>query len=86
LIFSRDTCKKEVSSFKDTGINTHIFFGVRAANPKTSTLGKAIGGGACQPSPSDFWHCAMMEYEESDIAFARVRIQSYITKNEQVSK
>jgi len=74
LLRSSDaTCKKEVPSYKATGVNTHIFFGVRSKSASTSVLGIATLGGACKPSPTyDHWHCAMMEYEESDIAFARV--------------
>lgn len=31
-------------------------------------------GGACETKPSRaYMHCAMMEYEDSDIEFARVR-------------
>ncbi len=60
-------------SFATAGINTNIFFGVRGKNPVNSVLGIASVGGACFPSPKlDSKHCVMMEYEESDIAFARV--------------
>lgn len=73
-IFSESICDKEVPSFSKTKVNTHIFFGVRAVKPLTNKLGKAYLGGACETKPSRaYMHCAMMEYEDSDIEFARVR-------------